>query len=240
MAVQHSYGKMVTDGLVLYLNAADANSYVSGSTTWYDLAGSYNGTLTNGPTYSSANFGSIGLDGTNDLVIVPTSSIFTYGTGNFCVDYWIYINSFTPNSTQAFLDSWGPGNPGIFGFTLTSTQFTTYANNTAIIITGSLNTPTGSWTNITFTRSNGVLYVYQNSNFITSGSCTNNFTMNSFAGRNVTIGANAGLYYGGSTGANGQFANARIGSVKIYKNKALSASEVLQNYNSTKARFGLT
>ena len=73
MAVQHSYGKMVTDGLVLYLNAADANSYVSGSTTWYDLAGSNNGTLLNGVAYTGSNFGSLVFDGIDDYVDYPAS-----------------------------------------------------------------------------------------------------------------------------------------------------------------------
>jgi hypothetical protein len=59
--------KIVTDGLVLYLDAANSKSYVSGSTTWSDLSrGGNNGTLTNGPTYSSAKGGIIILDGSND------------------------------------------------------------------------------------------------------------------------------------------------------------------------------
>jgi len=52
MATQYAFGKIITDGLVLCLDAADRNSYVSGSTTWFDVAGSNNGTLTNGPTFN--------------------------------------------------------------------------------------------------------------------------------------------------------------------------------------------
>jgi hypothetical protein len=61
--------KIVTDGLVLYLDAANPYSYVSGSLNWNDLSRSQlSGSLVNGPTYSSANNGSIVFDGTNDYV----------------------------------------------------------------------------------------------------------------------------------------------------------------------------
>ena len=55
MAVQYANGKIVTNGLVLALNAADRNSYVSGSTTWYDLSGNYSGSLVNSPAFDSTN-----------------------------------------------------------------------------------------------------------------------------------------------------------------------------------------
>jgi len=61
--------RIVTDGLVLALDAGNTKSYPGSGTTWYDLSGNgNNGTLTNGPTYSSVNGGSIVLDGTNDYI----------------------------------------------------------------------------------------------------------------------------------------------------------------------------
>jgi len=74
--------RIVTDGLVLSLDASDRNSYVSGSTTWADLSGNNNsGTLINGPTYSSANNGSLIFDGISNYVncgyIMNFSSSFT-------------------------------------------------------------------------------------------------------------------------------------------------------------------
>jgi hypothetical protein len=61
---------IVTDGLVLYLDAGNSNSYPGSGTTWSDISGNgYNGTLTNGPTFNSANGGGIVFDGTNDYVI---------------------------------------------------------------------------------------------------------------------------------------------------------------------------
>ena len=64
-------GRIVTDGLILSLDASDQNSYISGSITWTDLSENRNsGALTNGPTYSSDNGGSIVFDGADDYVSI--------------------------------------------------------------------------------------------------------------------------------------------------------------------------
>jgi hypothetical protein len=66
MATQYTFGKIVTDGLVLALDAADRNSYVGGSTVWNDVSGNnYTGSLVNGPTFSN---NSIVFDGVDDYV----------------------------------------------------------------------------------------------------------------------------------------------------------------------------
>ena len=86
-------GRVIDNGLVLYLDASNNKSIVSGSNTWFDVSrNGNNGTLTNGPAYSSANGGSIVFDGTNDFVTGSNSSDFAFGTGNFTVSYWMYIN----------------------------------------------------------------------------------------------------------------------------------------------------
>ena len=71
---------IIQDGLVLCLDAASIRSYPKSGTTWSDLAGSNNGTLTNGPTFSSNNGGSVVLDGTNDYVHLgdPSSNFFFF------------------------------------------------------------------------------------------------------------------------------------------------------------------
>ena len=60
---------IVTDGIVFYVDAGNDNSYPGSGTTWSDLIGSDDATLTNGPTYSSSNGGYIDYDGTNDYVV---------------------------------------------------------------------------------------------------------------------------------------------------------------------------
>ena len=78
---------IITNGLVLYLDAANTKSYVSGSTTWNDLSRNNNtGTLINGSTFNSLNGGSIVFDGIDDRV-----SGTTINTGqNFTVNCWIF------------------------------------------------------------------------------------------------------------------------------------------------------
>ena len=96
MATQYAFGKIVTNGLVLALDAADRNSYVSGSTTWNDLSGNNNsGSLVNGPTFNSANGRSIVFDGVDDLILTSTVTnfksigmwLFLTGGGSD----WVYI-----------------------------------------------------------------------------------------------------------------------------------------------------
>ena len=87
---------IITDGLVLYLDAANTKSYPGSGTTWRDLSKSQlNGTLTNGPTFNSANGGSIVFDGTNDYVdnIGDLSSFsFIQNTNIFSVSFWFKVD----------------------------------------------------------------------------------------------------------------------------------------------------
>ena len=77
------YGNgMVTDGLIFYLDAANPRSFVSGSTSWYDMTrNSNNGTLTNGPTYDSSNGGAVVFDGSNDYINFGNSSAVQQSSG---------------------------------------------------------------------------------------------------------------------------------------------------------------
>lgn len=70
MAFNYSPNIVRDSSLVLYLDAANTKSYVSGSTIWNDISrGGNNGTLTNGPTFNSSNNGSIVFDGVNDKIL---------------------------------------------------------------------------------------------------------------------------------------------------------------------------
>ena len=94
MSTSFAFTPIVTDGLILYLDAANTKSYISGSTDWYDLT-TYNndGTLTNGPTFSSTNGGSIVFDGVNDYVQVNNSDILN-PTQTITLSVWSKFNGF--------------------------------------------------------------------------------------------------------------------------------------------------
>ena len=87
---------VVTDGLVLALDAANTKSYPGSGTTWRDMSGNnITGSLTNGPTFNSANGGSIVFDGTNDSVIMADNSALNTQTPS--VEVWIKTNATNQN-----------------------------------------------------------------------------------------------------------------------------------------------
>jgi hypothetical protein len=141
---------IVTNGLVLALDAGNRKSYPGTGTTWTDLSGLGNtGTLINGPTYSSANGGSIVFDGANDYVI--TSTITNYKSLNM----WAYLDSKSAYLLDARTGSpsgyfWFPG--GDAGFGPDWDQF--YINGNPVSLSLS-NIPTNVWFNF-YIRNTGI------------------------------------------------------------------------------------
>lgn len=213
---------IVTSGLVLSLDAADKNSYPGSGTTWFDVSGNGNGaTLTNGPTFNAANGGSIAFDGTDDYANTASSNSFAFGTGNFTLECWIYPENLSgylhmlalpTQSTLALKAFLGV----IYFYTPT---YDTYLQIPSWTLT--LN----AWNHVVFKRESSVGYGYLNGTLKGSkASFTNNFT------------AQILNIHNGNPGS--EFSACKIASARIY-NKALSDSEIAQNYNSTKTRFGL-
>jgi hypothetical protein len=236
MAFRYS-PKIVTDGLVLYLDAANTKSYVSGSTTWVDLtANSNNGVLTNNPIYSGTSGGGIVFDGADDLVYVP----FILNTStNYTIEVVTKCNSMiTDPSPQNRQTIWSFVSGSSQGYQLLDLEVW---NDTIISFNGNNNLYAGPMSFVassfganninvyTFSKSGTTQSLYLNSTFKTSVTQTYTGTSQYFK-----LGARGP----GATGT-GQQWNGIIYSVKIY-NRNLSSSEVLQNYNATKSRFGLT
>ena len=149
------------NGLVLYLDAGNRASYSGSGTTWTDLSGNSNtGTITNGPTFSAANLGSIVFDGTNDRVNFSTNSVFNFGTGNFSVFSWINTTKISGYGTIFSLDDDATGYGIIMYVVATSGVFRTWVafsyQNTSISIAD------GTWKYVGITRSSGTVYQYIN------------------------------------------------------------------------------
>lgn len=221
--------KIVTNGLVLCLDAANNKSYVSGSTTWTDLSPNQNtGTLTNGPTFSSTNGGAIVFDGTNDYVDCGTNLSFT--TTGFSICAWVY-----PTSATSYRTVFNKGN----GTTAAGSQYELLSSFNGSnkfqfdVFIGGARTDTASpstyalnkWYYVCGTRSGSLNTLYEN------GVSTNTVTI---AG---TLNTTANTTKIGIAGSTLPFSG-NIAIAQIY-NRALSASEILQNYNATKIRFGL-
>ena len=230
---------IVSDGLVLYLDAGSPNSYRTDfGTTWKDMSGFNNsGSLINGPTYSSANGGSILFDGTNDYGLIPNISGVTNFTiaNNYTIDFWVYVNS-TQNNTQNgdndILEKWSDigGYPYTFRYIRSAQLMTTTVYNGGGVNTTSIPISTNSWWNIcgVFNWSGSLLTVYGNGGQITSsvaltltGDISNSSDLNLMRRGNSL-----------------NYATGRLSAIRIY-NRALLATEIQQNYNAQKSRFGL-
>ena len=223
--------KIVTDGLVLCLDAANIRSYSTTGTTWTDLTkNGWNGTLVNSPGFNSSNLGSISFDGTNDYVRV---SDITTITTQITVEAWVFANSI--GSYNSMVAQYRTGNPATSSWILETFGSNAYffIANGASLASGSISFETGSWKHFVGTYNGSTVKLYKDS--ILSPTTGTIAAMNN-SSLNINIGA---LYSsGGAEGSDGLW-NGRISQVKIY-NRALTDSEVLQNYNANKSRFGLT
>lgn len=233
--------QIVTSGLVLALDAANTLSYPRSGTTWYDLSGyANNGTLTNGPVYSNANLGSITVDGVDDYVNLGNAATIKMGTGNFTISIWVKILTQTGTATfkgvmtskQAAAAAAGYGfywNNSVNKF-LWSTANGTSASE--IYTTNTWSSLVNTWANIVMVRQNGATnngHFYINSVYESLASSAT--VLNVDTNTNMTIGNTADLW-------SAYWFKGTFGTLQIY-NRALTASEVLQNYNVNKSRFGL-
>ena len=222
MAVQYAFGQIVTNGLVLALDAADRNSYVSGSTTWGDMSGNgNNGSLVSGPTFSSANGGSIVFNGSNQFINCGNNSSVQITVGT--ISAWVRTTS--PGASFRSIIA----KQLAWGLFIADNILVTYDWGTGTTRTTGINIADGTWkyTALTFTQtvgtpSNNAIVYLNGTSVLTTTVQHNNH------GVNLQIAeANAS-----------QNLNGNIAITQIY-NRVLSASEVAQNYNAQRARFGL-
>ncbi len=220
---------IVTSGLILNLDASNALSYPGSGATWTDLSGqNNNGTLVNGVGYSSSNGGVLTFDGINDYGQVPT---FTY-PNSYSVSVWVRINYDNSTNYARILEK-GLNNE----FTLSINKPTalnkyTYQLGNGSIALGSNNTVLSNYTLLTTTVEN------TSSNNYTIKFYINN-TLDNTTTTTISFTKTNPLYFGGNPGALSLTAMfGEIGQIFMY-NKILSQSEITQNYNATKTRFGL-
>jgi hypothetical protein len=214
--------KIITSELMLSLDAADRNSYVSGSSTWIDLSGNSNtGVLTNGPTFNSSNGGSIAFDGTNQCVVV-NSNASILSTTTYTKIAWFYPTSFSTNNNII-----SGGNSGQHAFWLAGGNKLKAGHNggwSTVVSTTTLSLNTWYFGAVTFNTTTGwILYL-------------NGVSENTNASTTTFTGNGEILLAAYSTGAN--VFTGRIACGLVY-NRALTATEILQNYNATRTRFGL-
>ena len=220
---------IVQDGLVLELDAADRNSYVSGSATWFDLSGNTrSGSLINGPGFSSSSLGSISFDGVDDYVNLGT---FTgLGNSNRTISVWfktVYPNSSATRVITLPLDDTNIDTPaytlGLFPNSFINVGF----GGAPFDGYKAASYPSQTWVNVTTTiTANTSFTAYLNGTLWLTGTNTG------------AVATNPIGYIGRYNSNYGQYTSASVSNVLIY-NRVLTPAEVLQNYNATKTRFGL-
>ena len=211
----------VTDGLIFALDAANSRSYAGSGNTVYDLKNSsFSGSLVNGIGFTASNNGAFTFDGSNDYITFQPNSIFEFGTGNFTVLAWHK----KPNSTDSTIISIDDGNGGgIILYTVIDGSLYNYVAGQWS--DGTINVSDNTWKQVALVRSSGICQPYVNTmpdqSFAAYGSVAT-------SGRSLTLGKIASAYYH----------NGSISQVMIY-NRALSATEIKQNFNATRKRYGV-
>jgi len=223
MGLAHS-PKIITDNLVLCLDAANTKSYGGSGTTWTDLSGEGNNGTISGATHTSGAGGYLEFDGTNDVVTVSSTSDFAYTTGDFTWDIWINVDSLT-NNTYA-LDHGSNGGTLAFGGGNGNRYYnTTTGTSSTLFTTGFGTISLNQWYHLVASRISGTTYLYKNASLTTSASDSHNY-----AAQALNIG---------KWGGNNYYWDGKISSSKIYKGKGLTAIEVAQNFNALRGRYGI-
>ena len=233
------------NGLVLALDAANPKSYPGSGTTWTDLSGNGNtGTLTNGPTYSSANSGSIVFDGTDDYITVANSSSlqntlslnsFSITTVSKSIDFTTYPRSLHPFwiETYALNGTWAIANRGMSSADGSNgaSSYALEVNNGGTYFTGSVNHNAVASTiyhrTIVIDRTNGFTFKYYVNGIFLGETGSTSITGSIYTSGGMSFGNMYGWTFQGS-----------LYSISLHS-KALTATEVSQNFNATRGRYGI-
>ena len=216
--------RIVTDGLVLALDAGNTKSYPGSGTTWSDLSGNSNsGTLTNGPTFNSDNNGSIVFDGSDDVVSISDSSSIDV-TPTVTISAWINPSGFGGGNFGRIIDSQDSYNFFLDNTTSSGTNAIRYWPNTGDALSVNNVVTLNEWANFTVVHSGSNVVIYKNGISIgTSGSFS-------------TLPSTSSTILIGNRDDNARGFEGKISQVLVY-DTALTAAEVLQNYNATKGRY---
>lgn len=212
MSLFHS-PSIVTNGLIHYFDAANPKSYPGTGTTWINLIGSTNGTLTGGATFNSANKGVIALNGTNGYIDIPinlSTGIYTImGAARYVVAGG---RTFSAKNNNWLMGHWGTTTQNYYAGAWVTGAGVGPSDTNWRIYAATINTAADSWS----------LYV--------------NEALNTGPNTNGASGPNG--FAIGSYGGTSEFSNSQIGNLLVY-DRVLSATEILQNFNALRGRYGI-
>lgn len=227
MGLNHS-PNIVMDGLVLYLDAANAKSYPGTGTIWTDLSGAgNNATLVGGASFNSANRGSISFDFVNGVANINDADSLSFTNNIFTIDVWAYFNSI--NVVQGVIGKRGweysihtTGSNVLYFYSWTAAGSGIYSNSTTIQAT--------AWYNFSWVADGTQSILYVNS---VPGS-----PVGKAAGTMSNTGTGLTVGRGGQASTGDAYMNGRVSATRFY-NRALSSVEVQQNFNALRGRYGV-
>lgn len=236
MGLSHSQTKMITGGLVICLDPRNLVSYPGSGTTWTDLCGrNSNLTMSAGVTYSSSFSGVMSFNGSGTATIASSSAV-AFSTGDYAIECWFRTTSSVSGYSNIFDVGAGTLQTIRFGDTGFGNKLQTAANatalntmwSTAITKTTALNT----WYHGVLTRTSGTNTFWLNNSIqnINSGANPSTYPFTSFSDTSGSASATSLTLGSGLTG--------NIGIFRVY-NRALSATEIGQNFNATRGRYGI-
>lgn len=229
---------VVTSGLVLNLDAANIKSYPASGTSWFDLSGNGNtGTLTNGPTFNSANGGSLIFNGINQYAIFPSPK----PTTSMSVCAWVKPDTFDAAWHKILQFPYGDTSwiAPYFSYQLVIYQSNfgvSFGINTTYMLGHLADTSfipsVGVWYYVCGTFQSGIIKIYVNGILKNTTDASASGTSIMYTTRTQALIANRAEYLTGET-FKGNVANSQI------YNRALSSQEILQNFNAMRGRYGL-
>lgn len=220
---------LITNGLVLYLDAGRSTSYPGTGTTWTDLSSNgKNYTLQNGPTYSSVNGGVITFAGASSQYANSSASLFTSASNNpYTISLWIY-----PTGAGNFVQVNG------------QSSINSLYHYSAIEMNSGGTISFGQWngTETTITTSAQIFNKWYNLVISYNGTTATAYINGVSVGSNTIGWTSPGNTYFGLMGTDAQnmgtnaYASGSIGSFMAY-NTALTATQIIQNYNALVPRY---
>ena len=222
--------RIVTDGLVLALDAANIKSYPSSGSTWYDLSGKgNNGTLFNGIGYNSANGGSLDFDGLDDRVVIDDGIRTAVGefvatsSNPFSISVWFEPTTSDTSSNCIFSKANGFGSEGNVYLEYDGTNLSSAIRGTAT--NDFYTTLTSTWHEVAICWDGTTFKSYVNGSFVS------NLSVGTATSQDTSVRI-------GNTGNRNEPFNGKISNVKVYT-KELTATEVAQNFNALRERYGI-
>lgn len=212
--------KIINNSLAFLFDAADPTSYSGSGNTWYDLSGnSNNGALINSPSYDSSAGGCFVFNGSDTYVSIASENLFD--NTKYTKTAWIYtttkpvVNMIICGETTS-----------LHAFWLYNGKLAAGHNGNWFTLLDTNDMPINRWNHVavTFDTINGWVMYLNGSSILTNA--------------NTSTFSNLKIAYVGTYTAGGYIFTGKIANASIY-NKVLSASEILQNYTTSRKRFGV-